>query len=152
MEDRITQEEGLQQEAISFNYAGFWIRFLALIIDGLVIGTTAVLINVGIFGLESYTNPEASNAPTLVNFVVYLLYFSLMQSSSVQATLGKMAVGVKVVDTNGEQISLPKGIGRYFSKVISGIILFIGYIMAGFDSKKQALHDKITGTYVIYET
>jgi uncharacterized RDD family membrane protein YckC len=51
----------------------------------------------------------------------------------------------------GGQISLPKGIGRYFSKIVSAIILLIGFIIAGFDSKKQALHDKIASTYVVYE-
>ena len=150
MEDRIVQEESTQNQPVALNYAGFWIRFAAYLIDAILMGITTTLVNFAVFGMEELTDPT-SNAPNLVSFLIVLLYFSLMQSSSVQATLGKMAVGVKVVDTSGEQISLPKGIGRYFSKIVSAIILLIGFIIAGFDSKKQALHDKIASTYVVYE-
>jgi uncharacterized RDD family membrane protein YckC len=152
MEDRITQEEGFQPEVISFNYAGFWIRFVAHLIDIILLTITTSLVNVAIFGVENLADPDSSNVSGFLNLVIFIFYYSLMHSSSVQATLGKMAVGIKVVDTDGGQISLPKGIGRYFSKLVSALILLIGFIIAGFDSKKQALHDKITGTYVIYET
>ena len=151
MEDRITQEESFQEEAITFNYAGFWIRFFAYLIDIILISITTTLISVAIFGVENLADPDGSNVSGLLNFIIILFYFSLMHSSSLQATLGKMAVGIKVVDTDGGQISLLKAIGRYLSKIISGLILLLGFIMAGFDSKSQALHDKIVSTYVIYE-
>lgn len=150
MEERIVQEEN-DSQVIPLSYAGFWIRFLAYLIDAILIGITNTLINVSIFGIDKLADPDGSNAPGLINFAITLLYFSLMQSSSSQATLGKMAVGVKVVDGNGAQLSLPKAIGRFLSKIVSAITLLIGFIMAGFDSKKQALHDKIAGTFVVYE-
>jgi uncharacterized RDD family membrane protein YckC len=72
-----------------------------------------------------------------------------MESSERQATFGKIALGIKVTDLNGDRISFAKASGRHFAKIISAIILLIGYIMAAFDSKKQALHDKMAGTLVL---
>ena len=77
------------------------------------------------------------------------LYFALMESSSKQATLGKMALGIIVTDLNGNRLSFGRATGRYFGKIISGAILMIGYIMAGFTEKKQALHDIIAGCLVV---
>jgi uncharacterized RDD family membrane protein YckC len=85
----------------------------------------------------------------LINLVLGWVYAAAMESSDRQATLGKMAVGIKVTDMNGERISFGKATGRHFAKIISAIILLIGYIMAAFDSKKQALHDKMAGTLVL---
>jgi len=75
------------------------------------------------------------------------IYEAAMESSSKQATLGKMALGLKVTDEQGRRISFARATARYFSKFISAI-LFIGYIMAGFTARKQALHDMIAGTLV----
>jgi uncharacterized RDD family membrane protein YckC len=72
-----------------------------------------------------------------------------MISSNKKATVGKMAMGIVVVDLNGNKISFGKAIGRYFSKIVSAIILGIGYFMAFFDDKKRTLHDKMVGTLVI---
>jgi uncharacterized RDD family membrane protein YckC len=72
-----------------------------------------------------------------------------LESSSMQATLGKMALGLKVTDLNGKQISFGKATGRYFAKIISAIILLIGFIMVAFTEKKQGLHDMIAGTLVV---
>ncbi len=77
------------------------------------------------------------------------LYFALMESSVKQGTLGKMALGIIVTDANGNRISFGRATGRYFGKIISGAILCIGYIMAGFTEKKQALHDMIAGCLVV---
>ncbi len=62
-----------------------------------------------------------------------------------------MAVGMKVIDEHGQRISFGRATGRYFAKILSTLILFIGFIMAGFDSKKQALHDKLATTFVVYK-
>ena len=62
-----------------------------------------------------------------------------------------MAVGIKVGNENGERISAGNAAGRFFGKILSGLILYIGYMMAGWDKKKQALHDKLAGTYVFYK-
>jgi uncharacterized RDD family membrane protein YckC len=77
------------------------------------------------------------------------LYYSLMESSSRQATLGKMAVGIKVTDMNGQRISFLNATGRYFGKIISGAVFMIGYIMIIFTEKKQGLHDIMAGTLVV---
>jgi uncharacterized RDD family membrane protein YckC len=85
----------------------------------------------------------------VIEVVLRWLYFALFESSSKQATIGKMALGIIVTDLNGNRISFGRANARYWSKIISGLILLIGYIMAGFTKKKQALHDIITGTLVI---
>ena len=72
-----------------------------------------------------------------------------MESSSRQATLGKMALGLKVSDLKGNRISFARASGRHFAKIVSGMILLIGYIMAGFTNRKQALHDMIAETLVL---
>jgi uncharacterized RDD family membrane protein YckC len=72
-----------------------------------------------------------------------------MNSSEKQATYGKMAMGIKVTDLEGRRISFWRGLGREFAKFLSAIILMIGYIMAAFTERKQALHDIIAGTLVV---
>ena len=84
-----------------------------------------------------------------INIVGQWLYFSLMESSSWQATLGKKALGLYVTDLEGNRITFARATGRYFAKLISSLTLLIGYIMAGFTEKKQALHDMIAGCLVM---
>lgn len=136
-------------------YAGFWIRFVALIIDGIVLAVVNWIIAFAfIGGSMSFTDPSALGAGFVLYYLVAIVlrgaYFSIMESSDRQATLGKMAVGIKVADENGQKLALPHAIGRWAAKFVSTIILFIGYIMAGFDVKKQGLHDKIAKTVVYY--
>jgi uncharacterized RDD family membrane protein YckC len=132
----------------NIRYAGFWIRVGAYLIDAIILSIVNLVVTYGFFGGYSATKPNYVSMPFL--FIFYLLYFVLMESSARQATLGKMAVGIKVGNENGEQISFANALGRYFAKILSSIILFIGYMMAGWDSKKQALHDKLANTYVYY--
>jgi len=77
------------------------------------------------------------------------IYEAAMESSSLQATLGKMIFGMKVTDLNRNRISFARATGRHFAKYLSSMILFIGYIMAGFTERKQALHDIIASTVVV---
>lgn len=121
-------------------YAGFGKRLLAFIIDGLVLSVISGLaIAFGGWLILGWT----------LNTVVGWLYFSLMESSEYQATLGKLALGIIVTDLSGQRISFATATGRYFGKILSGIILCIGYIMAAFTEKRQALHDLMAGTLVI---
>jgi uncharacterized RDD family membrane protein YckC len=76
------------------------------------------------------------------------LYEAFMESSSYQATLGKMICGMKVTDLNGSRISFERATGRHFAKWLSAIILCIGYIMVGLTERKQGLHDLLAGTLV----
>lgn len=131
-------------------YAGFWVRFVAVIIDGLVIGIPIWIIG---FAAMDMTNPLA-NMGLYVGFQLFSiigtwLYEALMVSSNNQATLGKMALGIKVTDLNGEKLSFIRATGRHFAKILSYLILMIGFIMAAFTEKKQALHDILAGALVV---
>ena len=81
--------------------------------------------------------------------IVVWLYAALMESSARQATLGKMMIGVVVTDTEGNRLSFGRASARYFAKFVSVITLMIGFIMAAFTKRKQALHDIMAGTLVI---
>ena len=78
-----------------------------------------------------------------------VFYFAIQESSDFQATVGKRALNIKVVDKRGNKISFWRALGRYLAKIISALILYIGFIMIGFTSKKQGLHDIIADTLVI---
>ena len=86
---------------------------------------------------------------TMISTIIQWLYFSLTESSSWQATLGKKALGLTVTDLEGRRIGFGRATGRYFAKYLSTLILFIGWLMAGFTEKKQALHDMMAGTLVL---
>ena len=149
-------------------YAGFWRRFLALLIDSLVlsIGLSTVFFVLGIFmvltlGVGAIGSDETvTDIAVVINimlsfigfiiaFIVQWLYFAIMESSSKQATLGKMAIGIKVTDLDGNRISFGRATGRYFAKILSAMIFYIGFFMAGWTKEKQALHDMIAGTLVV---
>ena len=134
------------------SYAGFWKRFAALILDTIILIIPTFIIGL-IFGIAlSATNVGEEGIEGLANvFGPFLgwLYNSIMDSSSKQGTLGKMALGIKVTDLNGNRIGFGKATGRYFGKILSAITLCIGYMMAGFTEKKQGLHDMMAGCLVV---
>jgi len=139
------------------SYAGFWMRFGALLIDGLVL----IIPIYGLMFFFFYSRLEAGGAapqePPMMAMVGILfltvilpwLYYAMMESGKNQGTLGKMALGIKVTNMDGGKISFLKATGRYFGKIISGIVLYIGYLMAGFTDKKQALHDIMASCLVV---
>ena len=134
-------------------YAGFWKRLIAAIIDGVILTIIAqivftVVFNVNIESLET-DNPALLGKINIMSIIFGWLYFALMESSPKQGTLGKMALGIKVTDLNGNKIDFGRATGRHFSKFISAIILFIGFLMIAFTSRKQGLHDMIAGCLVI---
>jgi len=132
-----------------FKYAGFWIRVGAYIIDAVILTVIQLLVIIISGGFDALLTGTTNTIPSLISILISFLYFAGMESSSKQATLGKMALGLKVTDLHGQQISFAKATGRYFAKILSAIILLIGYIMVAFDSKKQGLHDKLANTYVL---
>ncbi|HEY9741160.1 MAG TPA: RDD family protein [Coleofasciculaceae cyanobacterium] len=132
-------------------YADFGKRFLATLLDGVILAIISILINIVVgIALTLINNDTLANlVGNLVGIVIGWLYSAIQESSPKQATLGKQALGIVVTDLNGKRISFVKATVRYFSKFISALILFIGYIMAAFTEKKQALHDIIAGTLVV---
>ena len=169
-----------------FYYAGFWRRFVAYIIDELIVGAASMIVllplylifGVGVYAIDNFDqyghystvnmfSQYSHNDEWTVAFIIALvtfglivggitiviqwLYYALMESSAKQATLGKLAIGLKVTDTSGNRITFGRASGRYFGKIISGLIFNIGYIMAAFTERKQALHDMMANCLVILD-
>jgi len=156
-------------------YAGFWLRFVAALVDGVIIGIPFwIVVGVLIFmfgglGVMLHRIPHDSQpadprevmallAPFFmafflgwaVFFILQWLYFAVMESSPRQATFGKSVMSLRVTNSEGQRISFGHATGRFFAKIVSGMVpLAIGYIMAGFTERKQALHDLIAGTLVL---
>jgi len=135
-------------------YAGFWLRFCAAFVDGIIlrvigygIGAVVGAASVGPNNGQQ-PNTGVALAAVLIEVTIAWLYGALQESSGAQATLGKRAVGLVVTDEAGQRITFARATGRHFGKYISFLILMIGYIMAGFTEKKQALHDMMAGTLV----
>ena len=158
------------QPTSTVGYAGFWLRFVAAIIDGLILLAVRKILflpfgirtgmGMGMGGIfRGGRQPQDLSAlmPMLglmfriaiISASIQWLYFSLMESSVWQATLGKKALGLTVTDLEGRRISFGRATGRYFAKILSTLTIGIGYLMAGFTAKKQALHDMIAGTLVL---
>ncbi len=135
-------------------YAGFWVRFFAAVIDGIIIGVVNLTILIPlmlVMGLSG--NPERLQlVSTLFSYLIAVpmawLYEALMTSSAKQATVGKIALGLRVTDLHGNRISFARASGRHFSKYVSQLILLIGFLIQPFTPKRQALHDIMAGTLV----
>lgn len=148
-------------------YAGFWKRFAAIFIDGVAVGIVTWIVQAvvmaGFFGVgasfaqRSDFGGMISSAGVfgfmlgmvLLPLAMQAVYYAWMHSSSRQATLGKMAVGIKVTAENGQPISFARGLARYFATILSSLILGIGYLMAAFTDRKRALHDMVASTLVV---
>lgn len=135
------------------NYAGFWKRFAAALIDGviLMIVNTVILLFFGFVLVAGGTDDPVvlEGVGNILGIILGWLYFAVMESSATQGTLGKMALGLKVTDLSGERIGLGKATGRHFGKIVSAIILLVGFIMIAFTEKKQGLHDMMAGCLVV---
>jgi uncharacterized RDD family membrane protein YckC len=133
-------------------YAGFRKRFSAAIIDGFILAAAGFIIG-GLAGfIYDYGTGTREGAGALGNIVGVILgwlYFAIMESSSKQGTLGKIALGIKVTDLSGNAISFGRATVRHFGKILSTIILLVGYLMVAFTAKKQGLHDMIAGCLVV---
>jgi uncharacterized RDD family membrane protein YckC len=132
---------------MSFAYAGFWIRFVAYFIDAILM--TVVNFAVGFvigftLGDPAVAEMIGSGIGLLLNLAYYVFFHG-----KYGATLGKMALGLRVVMPDGSPISYMRAFGRFFAEILSGLILLIGYIIAAFDVEKRALHDHICNTRVI---
>jgi uncharacterized RDD family membrane protein YckC len=145
------------------NYAGFWLRFVAYLIDIVLVSIVAIpiyLVLGSLFGLNMSSIARDPNSPMLGSAVISVLlfegcalfglwlYYAILESSAWQGTVGKKVLGLRVTDLDGNRISFGRATGRFFAKLVSNFTFMIGYIMAGFTAKKQALHDMIAGCLV----
>lgn len=145
-------------------YGGFWVRFAAYFIDGLVLflpmQILLFVLRAGM-GLPMVADVSmrrgnvADSRETMVSLISNVmfigggwLYFAFMHHKK-GATLGKMALGLRVVDEYGMYPNLAKATGRYFATILSGCACYLGYILAGFDPQKRSWHDKLANTYVV---
>jgi len=135
------------------SYAGFWKRFAAAFIDGIItmIGGAVIGFIFGIIMVAGGTDdPDVlEGLGNILGFFLGWIYYSVMESSPSQGTLGKMALGIKVTDLEGNRVGFGKATGRYFGMIISALILLIGFIMVAFTEKKQGLHDMMAGCLVV---
>ena len=153
--------------AIPPDYAGFWRRFFASMIDGVIVGTISLVIYfplaivIGLAGFAGASSGgDLSSLEGLIegplvalNWIVSIsiswAYEAILTASSKQATIGKLALGMIVTDLEGNRLSLGRSTGRYFGKWVSSMTLGIGYLIQPFTAKRQALHDLIAGTLVV---
>jgi uncharacterized RDD family membrane protein YckC len=154
----------------SVDYAGFWLRVVAFIIDAFVLAAVYLLFIIPVYSLVvtdrfnglKEVNPEAKvdyfaistfmsmvSFPQVILFVVMIIYYSIMEASRYQASLGKIALELKVTDVRGAPLTFSKAMIRNVAKIVSSFLLMTGYIVIAFTKKKQALHDFIAGTLVI---
>lgn len=144
-------------------HAGFWRRCAAFMLDGMLLGVIMLvlqsIIGLGGIGMAAASGSVGGGIAALIGLYMLIwvvgivgqwLYFALFESRAGQATPGKMALGIKVTDAHGGRISFGRATGRYFGKILSGLILYIGFLLAGWTSHKQALHDMMASTYVVF--
>ena len=133
------------------NFAGFWIRVLAYIIDIVplvIIGFVLALVS-GQPLVDADPTAPTYGLTDFIGLIIGIVYFVGFESSAYQATPGKMALGLIIVDFDGRRISPARAFGRYFAKILSGLILLIGFIMVAFTERKQGLHDMLASTLVV---
>jgi len=150
-------------------YAGFWLRFAAYLVDKVILGVATSLLLIPFFlagggasllerlprgRIDDFSQwiPLLSLLLTLaaISLVVQWLYFAYFESGEQQGTWGKQLLNIYVTDLQGSRISFGTATGRYFAKIVTGLIPFaLGYIMAGFTERRQALHDMIASTLVL---
>ena len=144
-------------------YGGFFQRWISSIVDSLilmvivfpisfVIGFAYGIVKVGMFG-QGYVGDLSDIlfrlAMQFLSFLVGLFYYALQESSDSRATPGKKMMGLAVVNLDGGKVTFGQAIGRYFGKLLSGVILGIGFLIQPFTEKRQALHDILASTLVV---
>lgn len=132
----------------SAEFGGFWIRFLAVLVDSAILFLVMVLL---IVGAGSALGEEGLTYGALAAWLFAFLYWPVMHASKLQATLGKALLGLRVTGYQGNRLSFLRSLGRELAKILSGAVAMVGYIVAAFTARKQALHDLVASTYVVRE-
>ena len=161
---------GMPRRVATVAYAGFWLRVLAYFIDAIILEVFAVPILIGVAmamgiggilaGIPRGGNPFAEGMPPMFLLFIWFcallaiggtwLYHALLESSEWEGTAGKKALGLIVTDMTGQRVSFARASGRHFGKIVTSFIpLGIGYAMAGFTEKRQALHDMLASCLVL---
>jgi uncharacterized RDD family membrane protein YckC len=151
--------EGVSVNTGLTHYGGFWIRLVAKFVDGIIIGVPVTILMFAILLPMGAFNPDArENTAAVIVQLLFQLFsmvlgaaYSIFFVGKYGATPGKMLFNLKIVDATGTSISYGRATGRFFAEILSGLICYIGYIMAAFDPEKQALHDRICNTRVVYK-
>ena len=137
------------------SYASFWKRMAAYLIDGFIYKLITFVISFAFglaLGISGAPDIIASLVGIIISVVVWVIYYNVSESSSWQATIGKKMLGLKVTDLNGQRISFWRAIGRNLGKIVSAILLCIGYLMCLWTEKRQCLHDQMAACLVLDET
>jgi uncharacterized RDD family membrane protein YckC len=138
----------------TYEYGGFWIRFVAKFVDGIILGAVY-----GVFVIAFMTlTVVLAKDRTLLNLTTIALWliemtiaigYSIYFVGKYGATPGKMVTGLKIIMADGEPLNYGRATGRFFAEMVSAFACYIGYIMAGFDEEKRSLHDRICNTRVV---
>lgn len=150
----------MQVISVNNNYSSGMRRFVAFVIDHMLLGAVLSAVAWQVFdwpfGFNDYDFPFHWHhwnfnilSHNFLKETLIIIYYALMESSKYQATLGKIVMGIRVVNKDGRGIDFSKALLRNLSKLLSAFILGIGYIMMIFDDRKQGLHDKIADTFVV---
>ena len=135
-------------------YAGFWIRFAAVFVDGLVLQVVFIplsaMLGTGLFAIHHHPSLQAVLVFQLIAIFIPMVYQTVCVGEY-GATIGKMAVGIKIIRADGSRLTYEQAFWRFWAKMISGLTCGIGYLIVAFDDEKRALHDHICGTQVVYK-
>lgn len=142
------QEGAALAPGVEMDYAGFWIRFVAAILDGIILGVPLNLFIFLVFGFDPQPSIEMTVLVQGLSIGISAAY-EILFLGRYGATPGKMILRIKVVMADGSPVSYGRATGRFFAEILSGLICLIGYIIAAFDEEKRALHDHICNTRVI---
>lgn len=136
---------------VQLGYGHIWARFVAFLFDWILLSVLAalVILLMGLPLVPEIKNYEARLKINFISLVLGWLYYAGFESSPYQATPGKQVMGIFVTDTEGYDITFSRATGRFFGKLLSGLILMLGYLMAAFTERRQALHDKMAKTLVL---
>ncbi len=131
-------------------FAGFWIRFGAVIVDGLILTAITMPLLFLAYGSEAWEGERMIKGPFdfLISYI-FPFFWVILFWAKAGATPGKMALKIKIVNADGSLPSIGQCIGRYFAYFLSALPLLLGYLWAAWDPKKQSWHDKLANTYVI---
>jgi uncharacterized RDD family membrane protein YckC len=137
-------------------YGGFWIRAVAKIIDSLIQGVFGILLVLVFLPFIDFKGGSDTTGMVIWlglqgGGVLFALAYSVFFLGKYGATPGKMAVGLKVVTSDGDPIDYKRATARYFAEILSGLICYVGYIMVAFDEERRALHDRLCDTRVIFK-